>query len=111
MSLVAITTGAMDFSPGKNQFEVGTRLDDFRIDRLPKTRPACATIKFMFGRVGGKITAGAVIDAGVLVVVEMVCECTLGRLVSQYLIGFWCQKLFPLLIGFHNLGNRSDLNL
>lgn len=49
VALMALATSAMDFRAGKNQFEVRTRLDDFWIDRLPETRPACAAVKLMLG--------------------------------------------------------------
>src|SRR5690349_9923825 len=66
MALMALTAGAMDFRPRENQLEVGARLDDFRINRLPKARPAGAAVKLVFGRIHGEIAACAAVNPGFL---------------------------------------------
>ena len=49
MALVAFTAGTMNFGARENQLEVGARLDHFRVDRLPETRPTGAAVKLMLG--------------------------------------------------------------
>lgn len=49
VSLMAVAACAVYLGTRKNELEIGMRLDDFWIDRLPETRPACAAVKLMLG--------------------------------------------------------------
>jgi len=111
MTLMAVAPGAMDLRAREDQFEVGAGLDDLRIDRLPKARPSGAAVELVFGRIDGEVAARAVIDAGFLVVVEGMGKGSLGCFVSQHLIAVRREQLFPFVIGFYNLGNRSNSDL
>ena len=47
MPLMTFAAGTVDFRTRNNQFEVGARLHNFGVDRLPEARPAGAAIEFV----------------------------------------------------------------
>ena len=102
--------GAMDFSPREDQFVIGRRFDHFRVDRLPKTGPACAAVELMLRRIGREVTACAIVDTRLLVIVHVVGKGAFGTFVPQDLVGLRREEFSPLLVGLHNFDNLADLN-
>jgi len=49
MSLMAFATGAVNLGSRENELKICIRLDNLRIDGLPKAGPAGAAVEFMLG--------------------------------------------------------------
>lgn len=49
VSLVAFTSGTMDFRPGHEEFEIGSGFDHARINRLPEAGPTGTTVELVLG--------------------------------------------------------------
>ena len=82
-----LATGAVDFGPWKNEFVVGGRLNHLGIDGLPEAGPASAAVELVLRRIGREVTARAVVDALLFVVVHIVEKGPLGILMPQDPIG------------------------
>ena len=91
VALMALAASAMDFGARENQFEVR------------------AAVEFVFRGIDGQVAAGALVHAGFFIVVQGMGERTLSRLMSQYLIGVWREELFPFVVRFDDLCDRSDV--
>ena len=107
---MSLAAGAMDFGSWEDQFVIGSGFDHFRVDRLPKTGPACAAVEFVLRRIGREVTACAIVDTRLLVIVHVVGKGALGTFVPQDLVGLRREEFPPLLVGLHDFDNLADLN-
>lgn len=110
MALVTLAAGAVNFRSRQEELEIRSSLDDSRIDRLPKAWPSGPTIELVFGGEQRQVTAGAVIDPGLVIVMKRVHKRAFGIFVPQHAIRRSRQLLFPFLIGPSDFDNRVDLN-
>ena len=105
-----LAAGAMDFGSWEDQFVISRGFDHFRVDRLPKTRPACAAVELMLRRIGREVAACAIVDTCFLVIVHVVGKGALSTFVPQDLVGLWREKSLPFLVGLYDFDNRADFN-
>jgi hypothetical protein len=62
VALVALTSRAMDFRSGHEEFEISSSLDHAWIDWLPEAGPTGTAVELVVGREERQVATGAIID-------------------------------------------------
>jgi hypothetical protein len=99
---VSITLMAQDLGSAHEKTIVALSSDIFRLDGIPKTRPAGSRIKLRL-RIKQFISAtDALVDPLFLAVVVLSRKSSLRTFLATYLVLFGTQLFFPLLIRLEN---------
>jgi hypothetical protein len=98
-----IAAGADDFHPHHAVAAIHDGLHIFLCHGLEKTGPAGAGIELRPGGKEGQVAADAVIDAGLVIVVENAAEGRLRALAARDAVLLVGELLLPFFVGFDDL--------
>ena len=102
MAEVSIAAAAKDFCATHEEGPVALGDEGIFLDRIPKTGPACAGLKFLGGGEEGLAAADAVVSSLFFVVPVLACEGPFGAFLAGDFELLGSELLFPFLIRFGN---------
>src|SRR5437763_4494140 len=102
MAQMAAAAPAMNLGAAHEEAAIGMGLDRV-VERRPEARPAGAAVEFGLGREQRLAAAGAMIDAGPVLLVERAGAGALGAVLPQHAVLLRGQLLAPLGVAERHL--------